>query len=124
MAYFDFTNLIRKYTTSFDVIVSSEGYYNDSGDWMPEMPVKRTLQGAIISMRESRILRSEGVYTNQDKALYMLEPLDGALKGARVIHDGEEYSVGNELDNAQFTGVWAYVLKYVSVFDDGGGVNG
>lgn len=124
MAYFDFTNLIRKYMTSFTAVIPAKGSYDDKGDWVAGTPVERTLQGAIISMRESRILRSEGVYTAKDRALYMLEPLDKALKGATIIHDGAKYSLASEHENAEFTGVWAYILKYVSVFDNGGDVNG
>lgn len=123
MAYFNFSNLIRKYSTSFVAILPSGGDYNDSGDWITSNPTQITMTGAIISMRESRILRSGGVYTKQDRALYTLEPLDKALQGARIIHKGKEYRLESELTNSDFTGVWAYVLKYVSVFG-GGDVDG
>lgn len=120
MAYFDFSNLIRKYMTSFTALIPTDGHKGNGGVWIAGEPVERSLQGAIISMRESRLIRSQGAYTAQDRALYMLEPLDKALDGVFVIHDGRKYSVASELENAKFTGVYAYVLKYVSVFDDGG----
>lgn len=123
MAYFNFTSLVRKYSTTFTAKLPSGGEYNASGDWVGKQATEKELTGAIISMRESRILRSEGAYSQQDRALYMLEPLDDALQGAEIIHEGNKYSIGSRLDNGGFTGVWVYVLKFVSVFN-GGDVNG
>ena len=117
MAYFDFTNLIRKYMTSFTLVLETDGEWNSKGDWVATTKKQVTMSGAVISMRESRVIRSEGVYTQQDKALYMLEPLPEALHGASLVHDGKLYSIANELENSRFTGVWSYVLKFVSVFD-------
>lgn len=124
MAYFDFSNLIRKYMTSFTALIPADGYKDNRGVWVAGEPTERTLHGAIISMRESRLIRSQGVYTSQDRALYMLEPLEKALDAVFIIHDGRKYSIASELENAEFTGVYAYVLKYVSVFDNGGGASG
>lgn len=123
MQYFNFERLIDKYGTEFTALIPAEGYYNDAGDWIAGTPTKIVLNGAIISMRESRILRSEGAYTLQDRALHMLSPLPKALKKARIIHNGKEYRIESELENSEFTGVWSYVLKFVSVFDEGGGTN-
>lgn len=117
MAYFDFSNLIKKYSTSFTAIIPSGGDYNDSGDWVENTPSERELHGAIISMRETRVLRSEGAYTQKDRALLMLEPFPKALEKAKIIHRGKEYRLESELENSEFTGVWAYALKFVSAFN-------
>ena len=119
--YFNFTNLIRKYQTTFTAIIPSKGEYNDAGDYVEGEATKETLTGAIISMRERRILRSEGAYTEQDRALYMLEKFPDALRHAKIVHGGKEYRVESELENSEFTGVWAYVLKFVSAFNENGG---
>ena len=34
MQYFNFSRLINKYMTDFTAITFSEGYYNDSGDFV------------------------------------------------------------------------------------------
>lgn len=120
MAYFDFSYLIEKYSTSFDLIIPGKGDYNSKGDWEPGTPEKKVLTGAIISHRENKVFKSEGTLTEQDRALYMLEPLTDDLKGAKVIHEGKEYNISSTLQNSAFTGVYAYTLKYVSVFDGGG----
>lgn len=113
---FDFSYLINKYATDFTVEIPPEGGYNDAGEWEAGAATKKTLSGAIISHRESKIFRSEGTLTGQDRALYMLEPLEKSLHGAKVIHDDKIYSIGDLLENSEFTGVWAYTLKYVSAF--------
>ena len=120
MAYFDFRYLIEKYSTSFVLKTLGKGEYNEKGDFVPGGPIETTLKGAIIAHRESKIFKSEGTLTEQDRALYMLEPLTDSLTGAEVIHGGKVYSIGNRLVNAEFTGVYAYTLKYVSVFGGGG----
>lgn len=120
MAYFDFSYLIKKYSTTFILKVPGESKYNEKGDFKPGAPVEKSLTGAIISHRESKIFKAEGTLTAQDRALYMLEPLTDALEGAEVIHGGKVYSIASSLENAAFTGVYAYTLKYVSVFGGGG----
>ena len=114
--YFNFQRLIEKYSTDFIVEIPSEGDWNDAGEWEAGAPKQKTLHGAIISHSESKIYRSEGTLTGQDRALYMLEPLENALHGAKVIHGDNVYSIGDLLNNAPFTGVYAYTLKCVSAF--------
>jgi hypothetical protein len=118
MAFFDFKRLIEKYSDKFIAEIPSEGYYNDKGDFVKGDPQRYELRGAIIAHRESKVFRSEGTITSQDRALYMLEPLDNALKSAKVIYKGKVYSVGDELENSELTGVWNYQLKYCSAFDE------
>lgn len=116
MQYFNFSRLINKYMTDFTAITFSEGYYNDSGDFVKGEKTETTLQGAIINYKESTVRRSEGTLTAQDKRLFMLKPLEQALKGAKVIHDGKTYSIEDCGENAMFSGVYAYTLKYCSAF--------
>ena len=120
MQYFDFSSLIKKYITTFTALIPTSGGYDEYGDWKEAEPKKVELHGAIISHRQNKIFRSEGTLTEQDRALYMLEPLKFDLTGTKVIHDGRLYTISSTLENAEFTGVYAYSLKYVSVFDEGG----
>lgn len=118
MAYFDFSNLIEKYSTNFKVILPSDGEYDEYGEWKEKTHTVEK-HGAIIAHRESKIFKSEGTLTEQDRALYMLEPLDFPLEGAKVIHKDRVYTISSMLENAEFTGCYSYSLKYVSVFDGG-----
>lgn len=117
MAYFNFTRLIDKYTSEFTLITQSEGYYDDSGKWVKGETTKTVLRGAIIGFRESKVFRAEGTLTANDKHLFLTQPIDRALLGATVIYQDKKYNVEAVTENAQFTGVYSYVLKYVSAFD-------
>ena len=116
--YFNFRQLILRYADEFTAEIPAEGDYNDAGEWVEAEPKKITLYGAIISHREIKIFRSEGTLTGKDKALFMLYPLDAALSGAKVTHDNKVYSISDELENGEFTGVWKYTLKRCSAFEN------
>lgn len=114
--YFDFSGLISKYTNPFTVI-TSKGGYNDAGVWEKGQETRTEYTGAIVAFRESKVFRSEGKITSKDKRLFMLQKLPDALVGARVEYRGQKYMIESELDNAEFTGVWSYYLRWVSAFD-------
>lgn len=118
MAYFDFQDLIEKYSTDFIIEIPSDGEWNSKGDYVEGKPKRESMYGAIISHRQNKVFRSEGRLTQQDKALYMLKPIKLALDGAKVIHDNKVYHIESMLDNGGFTGCYAYTLKYVSVFGE------
>lgn len=119
MTYFDFTRLIEKYTRPFTVILKSEGSYNAMGDWVDGENSEREMRGALMSMSERKIYNSNGLYTSKDKILHMTSPIENALLGAEVIFKENVYKVEEvkHADNEDFTGVYSYVLKWVSVFN-------
>ena len=115
--YFDFSELIKQYSVDFVAEIPSDGgEWDDMGNYVAGQAKKVNLHGAIIAHRESKIFKSNGAITEQDRALYMLEPLENSLQGAKVIHGGKRYNIGSLLENSEFTGVWAYNLQYVSPF--------
>ena len=117
MAYFDFSRLIRKYSTDFTVITTaSGGGFDDMGEAIKEEAQEIKMNGAIISHKESKIFRAEGTLTANDRRLFLLQPIDGKLIGATAVYNGKKYNIEDCTENAQFTGVWAYTLKYVSAF--------
>lgn len=119
MQYYNFQRLIKKYSTNFTASIKSAGHYDEKGDYIDGDTVEKVLSGAIISMSENKIYRSSGLLTSNDKQLFMLQPLDRALLGATIIYKGRNYKVEQETENAEFTGVYSYVLKYVSAFEQG-----
>ena len=117
MQYFNFRRLIEKYKSEFSSITLLSGYWKDNGDWVDGETKEITLHGAIIKHRDSKIRNSNGTLTAQDRRLFTLEPIDKALQGGQVIYEGNVYSIEDNLENAKFTGVYSYTLKYVSAFD-------
>lgn len=117
--YFDFTPLIQQHETTFEVITHTDGGYDDAGDWQDGQETRTEYTGAIIAHKESKVFRSEGKITTQDRRLFMQQPLPQALMGAKVVYDGDLYMIESEHQNAEFTGVYSYFLRYVSAFEGG-----
>lgn len=115
--YFDFPGLIHDYSNTFTVITGEESGYNKAGDWQQGTGKRQTFTGAIIAFKESKVHRSEGTITAKDRRLFMQQALPQALVGAYVEYRGQKYKIDSELENAEFTGVWSYLLKWVSAFD-------
>lgn len=116
MPYFNFSSLIHQYSVDFKVICESKGDYDDSGEYVNGKKTEHILHGAIIAYSENQIYRSEGKLTAQDKLLIMQQPVDEALHGAEVIYEDKRFKIDSVLENAEFTGVYQYTLKYVSPF--------
>ena len=113
MQYFDFTDLIEKYITEFTAILSSEGKYDEMGNYK-HTKTEKTLTGAIIGISDGKIYRSDGTLTDKDKYLFMFEPIP--LNDTEVLYKNNRYRVEEQVENAEFTGVYQYTLKYVSAF--------
>lgn len=122
MPYFNFSNLIKKYSRPFTIISEGKGGKNAAGDYVKGETIKNELTGAIIGFSENKVHRSEGNLTAMDKALHTLTPIDNALIGAAVVFNGNKYKIETQKgkDNADFTGCWSYTLKYISAFTEAG----
>ena len=119
MQKFDFTQLVDDYSREITVITQSDGYYNDSGDYVKGEEKEITMQGAVIRHRESKVYKSNGTLTLDDYALYLTEKPDIDLIGSIVKVDGQKFKVESTLDNSEFTGVWSFNLKFCSAFKEG-----
>ena len=119
MQHFNFARLVKKYSSEFTVIIPAKSELKESGDIVKSDPIEKTLFGAIIGRGEKSVFRSEGKLTEKDKRLFMLEEIDKALLGSKVVYDNDVYSILSSSDNSKFTGVWIYTLKYVSAFKGG-----
>lgn len=120
MQHFNFSRLINKYASEYTAITVTKGHYNDAGDYVKGETVEITDKGAIIAFKESKIHRSEGVLSVKDMRLFSLKPINKALIGSTVIYEGNKYKIEESVNNAKFTGVYAYLLKYVSAFQEAG----
>lgn len=118
MQYFNFSRLIRKYSRPFTCELKAEGSYDDLGEWVTPENAVISMTGAILSVRDSKLYQPDGVYTAKDKILYTLTPIDNAMLGAQIIFKDNVYTVEDSTgaDDSDFTGVYIYQLKWVSVF--------
>lgn len=111
--YFDFVSLINKYITSFKVVLGSNVEYDSMGEEI-HTEEEKELSGAIISISDSKIYQSAGTLTSADKYLFMFEKLP--IMTTKVIYKDKVYKIENQVENAEFTGVYQYTLKYISAF--------
>lgn len=118
MQYFNFTRLITKYSREFSCELKAQGYYDRLGEWVSGENSVVTMIGAVLSARDMKMYQPDGVYTEKDKILFMLSPIDNAMLGAEIIFCGNVYKIEDTTgcDDAEFTGVYTYRLKWVSVF--------
>lgn len=116
--YFDFSPLIQDFSNKFTVITHTDGGYDEAGDWQDGQEIREEKTGAIIAFKESKVFRSDGKITMQDRRLFMQKPLPAALMGASVIYKGDKYMIESQHENAEFTGVYSYLLRYVSAFGE------
>ena len=119
MQYFNFGRLVQKYSRPFVCEIKTTGCYDDLGEcYAPTLKHYET-EGAVMSVSSSKRYHSDGAYTIKDKNLYMLSPIDGALLNAEIIFNNNVYRIENDTgcDDAEYTGVYSYVLKWVSVFE-------
>ena len=118
MQYYNFSTLIKKYSSEI-TIISTTGDKKVHGEWVKGTETRKTVQGAVISFKESKIYRPEGTLTAQDKRLFVLEAL-GNLVGSKVLYDKKYYTLQECSDNSKFTGCFSYTLKFVSALNKEG----
>ena len=121
MQYFHFERLIKKYSSKITAIIPAKGHY-ENGEYVKGSDKTFELMAAILDIDRKKIYNSGGTLTEQDKQLYVIGTLTEEIRGAKIIHNGKEYSVEQDTDNSLFTHFTAYILKYVSAF--GGVQNG
>lgn len=114
--YFNFTRLINKYHTEFKVVLPSNRWDEQQMEYIEGEPIEKTLTGAIINFTEAKRYRNEGVISEKDMRLFMLDPLSNEFIEAFVIYNGNRYKIEQSTVNAEFTGVYSYLLRWVSVF--------
>jgi hypothetical protein len=115
--YFDFSPLIKDFENPVTVLTYTEAGYDERGKWQEGQEKKTKLKGAVISFKEGKVFRSDGAITSKDKRLFMLQRLPQALLGAKLLYNNQEYRIESELENAEFTGVYSYLLRWVRAFD-------
>lgn len=118
MSYFNFNRLIEKYSKNFSVIPAARGRYS-GGVWEAEEGEEYVASGAVMPLSQNKLYQLGGAMKAQDRYLYMTEPIKSPLDGAKVRIENNVYKVEASRDNGreEFTGVYVYILKWVSVFD-------
>lgn len=126
---YDFTDLIRRHSVNFEVLTHTQGKYIN-GKYQKGTETVTQCRGAILplqngnthragGMADGIIYQSGGTYTAKDRALYMISPLEGALKEIQVRYKGDVYSVESVQDFSDYSPTYIYVLKWVEPVSGG-----
>lgn len=121
MKLYRFTRLIKKYSVNFEILQNYGKYIN--GHWQNKKTEKKEGTGAIVPIDEKKIYQSGGSYGTKDKRLYTFEPINNPLENTKIVYKNDVYSVEQETDYSDYSDVFVYLLKYVSVFNEKGGGN-
>ncbi|WP_426005355.1 hypothetical protein [Bacillus sp. DWP3-1] len=116
MSQFNFMKLIDKYSVTFDLIVQSEGDYDDIGRWQDGEPITTTQKGALVVLPSQLIYQSGGRLTTFDRQLYISKSVEIPLK-SKVIYKGSSYHVESTNPFEDYADFNSYILKAVSSFD-------
>lgn len=109
---YNFKRLVRKYSNSFTLRRYGEGTFVD-GRYQEGDLLEMTMTGAIVPFTTRKIYGSGGYLTTADRQLFMIERIEGSLKGAEVLYKGKTYSIEEDADYTDFSDVSVYVLKWV-----------
>lgn len=112
MKIYSFNRLIRKYSVNF-ILHTSQGKFV-SGKWEKTDDSTVEMSGAIVPMSDKKIYSSGGVYTAQDRELYLTTPLKGSLSDFKVVYKENIYTVEESRDFEDYADVAVYALKWVS----------
>lgn len=115
MKLYSFERLIRKYFTTINIEFEKPGHYDDeTGEYISGEEGTKDMQAAVIPMSERQLYQSGGRYTDSDKNIYTLEPLQPKTK---IKYKEITYSVEQSSNYTEYGDFFHYVLKAVSVFD-------
>lgn len=115
MSLYNFTRLIKKYSTDVTFILgSTEGYWNDDGEFVSGEPVTEDRNCAVIPFDMRTIAQLGGVVTQSDRQVYSITPFKHDDK---FEHQGMKYKIDTSIDFTPFGDFYRYVAKGVSSFD-------
>lgn len=107
---YNFTRLINKYKCDYTLLYHAEGKY-EGGLYKDGETITEIKTGAIVPISSKKIYQSGGTYSAKDKQLYSLTRIPKALLGAKVLYQGNTYSIEEDADYSEFADVFIYVLR-------------
>ncbi|MFJ7841587.1 hypothetical protein ACIQXG_19325 [Lysinibacillus sphaericus] len=115
MSIYNFTRLIRKYSTDVTFIIGvTEGVWNDDGECVGGERITENRTCAVIPFDVKTIAQLGGVVTQSDRQVYSLTPFKHDDK---FEHQGMKYKIDTSIDFTAFGDFYRYVAKGVSSFD-------
>lgn len=109
------SRLIEKYSTSYSLCVKGKGSYID-GDYIESEEKIEEKQGAILPLSARKIIQLGGNYTQKDKRLFSISPID-LTQEVTIIYNEKRFNIEEDMDFSSITDFYTYILRWVDQFD-------
>lgn len=109
---YQFRDLIRRYSVPFEVEVTTEGAYNELGEYVEGVTTLEPYRAALIPLSSQVIYQSGGRLDERDRQLIKTgAPL--AL-GSHIRYKGRRYKVETWTEFEDYADFNTYLLKHLS----------
>ena len=100
---------LKRYEQPLVIKNKTDGYYNDSGQWIPGTNANVNIRCPVVPMSNDDLVSAEGgQYTSNDRKIFVHQELE---LGQDIETDNKTYKVHAEKDYSQHaTGLRMYVI--------------
>lgn len=110
MKAFAFADFVDEFKVPFVYIETSEGYWNDAGDWVEGGETRTEMHGIVLPLSEDDLQYAEaGTYQAKDKKVYTTQPLQ---LNAEIEYKGDRYTIQNFKDYSEYADVYIYYARW------------
>jgi hypothetical protein len=107
---FEFADFVEEFKVPFTAYVTTEGYWEDSGDWIPGREEPIAMVGIMLPLTQNDLKYAEnGTYSVKDKKIYTTETLS---IGQKVEYKGDKYTIQNFKDYSDYADVFIYFARF------------
>lgn len=109
--HFEFADFVEEFRVDFKLIEETEGYYDQTGKWIPGGKTEADMYGIILPLTKDDVRNdTNGRYTEMDRKLYTLEKM---VIGSEFVYKGQKYTIDAEKDYEAYADVYVYYAKGV-----------
>jgi hypothetical protein len=107
---FEFADFVDEFKVNFTAYQTTEGHWNDSGDWVEGGETQIPMVGIMLPLTQNDLRYAEnGTFSVKDKKIYTTEEL---LLGQKVEYEGDVYTIQNFKDYSAYADVYIYYARW------------
>ena len=114
---YNFNRLIDKYSVDFVLVSETDGEYV-SGKYVKGETSETPMRGAWVPISDQKQYQSGGTYTEKDYTVYMRYAIPEALRTAKAVFKGNEYSLEQAKNFEDYADAYIYTAKWVGAVRD------
>lgn len=107
---FEFADFVEEFKVPFEAYVTTEGHWEDNGDWVPGGESKVPMVGIILPLTQDDLRYEEnGTFSVKDKKIYTTEEL---AIGQKLEYKDDVYTIQNFKDYSDYADVYIYFARW------------